>query len=30
MATALARQFFGVLLLPRTDADAWLTEGLAG
>ena len=29
-ARAVARQWFGVLMRPRTPADAWLVEGLAG
>ena len=30
IAYAVARQWFGVLIRPRTPADAWLVEGLAG
>lgn len=30
VAYAVARQWFGVLIRPRTPADAWLVEGLAG
>lgn len=30
MAAAVARQWFGVLMRPRTPADAWLVDGLAG
>lgn len=30
IAYAMARQWFGVLIRPRTPADAWLVEGLAG
>lgn len=30
IAQAVARQWFGVLIRPRTPADAWLVEGLAG
>lgn len=29
-ARAVAHQWFGVLMRPRTPADAWLVEGLAG
>lgn len=29
-ARALARQFFGVLLVPKSAADGWLADGLAG
>ena len=29
-AHAVAHQWFGVLMRPRTPADAWLVEGLAG
>ena len=29
-AAALARQWFGVFMRPRTPADAWLLAGLAG
>ena len=30
IAYTVARQWFGVLIRPRTPADAWLVEGLAG
>ena len=30
IAYAVARQWFGVLIRPRTPADTWLVEGLAG
>ena len=30
LAYAVAQQWFGVLLRPRTPADTWLVEGLAG
>ena len=30
MAHAVAHQWFGALMRPRTPADAWLVEGLAG
>ena len=30
IAAALARQWFGVFMRPKTPADAWLTAGLAG
>ena len=30
IAYAVAQQWFGVLMRPRTPADAWLVEGLAG
>ena len=30
VAYAVARQWFGVLIRPRTPADSWLVEGLAG
>ncbi|KAL0049504.1 hypothetical protein WJX82_003747 [Trebouxia sp. C0006] len=30
IAYAVAQQWFGVLMSPRTPADAWLVEGLAG
>lgn len=29
-ARAVAQQWFGVLMRPRSPADAWLLEGLAG
>lgn len=30
LALALARQWFGVLLMPKTSEDTWLMDGLAG
>lgn len=30
IAYAVAQQWFGGLMRPRTPADAWLVEGLAG
>ncbi|GLI61815.1 hypothetical protein VaNZ11_004324, partial [Volvox africanus] len=30
LAEALARQWFGVILQPRSSSDMWLVEGLAG
>lgn len=30
IVAALARQWFGVFMRPRTPADAWLLAGLAG
>ncbi|GLC35499.1 hypothetical protein PLESTM_000331000 [Pleodorina starrii] len=30
LAEALARQWFGVILQPRSSSDVWLVEGLAG